>query len=78
VVWDRSIDKDISDAKGIVLPEPTLKGYEFPHPHDPRFFENIEPEMSKKPDMFRVFQIGFSSYERAWSMRGMIDLFFTP
>ena len=74
VVWDRSIDKDIGDAKGIVLPEPTLKNYTFPNPLDPRFFANIEPEIARKPDMFRVFQIGFSLYERAWTMRGMTSL----
>jgi len=74
VVWDRSIDKDIGDAKGIVLPEPTLEGYSFPSPLDPRFYMNIESEIKKKPDMFRVFQIGFSLYERAWTMRGMTNL----
>ena len=80
VVWDRSIDKDIGDAKGIVLKEPTLNGYEFPNPLDSRFFANIESEIALKPDMFRVFQIGFSLYERAWTMRGMTNLlmdFFT-
>jgi len=74
VVWDRSIDKDIGDAKGFVLHEPTLEGYDFPDPHDPRFFANIKSEIALKPDMFRVFQIGFSLYERAWSMRGMTNL----
>lgn len=74
VVWDRSIDKDIGDVKGTVLPEPTLEGYKFPDPLDPRFFENIESEIKAKPDMFRCFQIGFSLYERAWSMRGMENL----
>lgn len=74
VVWDRSIDKDIGDAKGFVLSEPTLEGYEFPNPLDPRFFANIESEIALKPDMFRVFQIGFSLYERAWTMRGMTNL----
>ncbi len=74
VVWDRSIDKDIGDATGIVLTEPTLEGYEFPNPLDPRFFANIESECAKKSDMFRVFQIGFSLYERAWSMRGIENL----
>ncbi|MFI3332739.1 MAG: uroporphyrinogen decarboxylase family protein [Rikenellaceae bacterium] len=82
VVWDRSIDKDIGDAKGIVLTEPTLEGYTFPNPHDPRFFANIESEIAAKPDMFRVFQIGFSLYERAWTMRGMenllMDFFINP
>ena len=64
VIWDRSIDKDIGDAKGIVHHEPTLEGYQFPNPLDPRFFANIESEIAKKPDMFRVFQIEFSLYER--------------
>ena len=74
VVWDRCIDKDIGDAKGIVLHEPTLDGYVFPNPLDPRFFNNIESEIASKPEMFRVFQIGFSLYERAWTMRGMTNL----
>ncbi len=74
VIWDRSIDKDIGDAKGIVLPEQTLENYTFPNLLDPRFFSNIESEINKKPDMFRVFQIGFSLYERAWTMRGITNL----
>lgn len=74
VVWDRSIDKDIGDVKNIVLEEPTLDGYQWPDPLDPRFFANINPEIEKKPDMFRLFQIGFSLYERAWTMRGMENL----
>ena len=36
VVWDRSIDKDIGDVRGCVLVRPTLKGYQFPDPKDPR------------------------------------------
>lgn len=75
VIWDRSIDKDIGDPKSpYVIPEPSMEGVEFPNPHDPRFFANIESEIEKKPDRFRVFQIGFSLYERAWSMRGMENL----
>lgn len=74
VVWDRSIDKDIGDVKGCILENPTLEGYTFPDPLDPRFFANIESEIAKKPDMFRVFQIGFSLYERAWTLRGIENL----
>lgn len=74
VVWDRSIDKDIGDVKGCLLSEPTLEGYTFPNPLDPRFFENIEPEVTAKPEMFRCFQIGFSLYERAWTLRGIENL----
>ena len=74
VVWDRSVDKDIGDVKGCILENPTLEGYTFPDPLDPRFFADIEREISKKPDMFRVFQIGFSLYERAWTLRGIENL----
>jgi len=74
VVWDRSIDKDIGNVCNCVLPEPTLDGFKFPDPLDPRFFENIEPEIAAKPDMFRCFQIGFSLYERAWTLRGIENL----
>ena len=74
VVWDRSVDKDIGDIQGSILSEPTLKGYTFPNPHDPRFYDNIESEIEKKPDLFRCFQIGFSLYERAWTLRGIENL----
>ncbi len=74
VVWDRTIDKDIGNPREALIAEPTLEGLEFPNPHDPRFFANIESEIAKKPDMFRCFQIGFSLFERAWSMRGMENL----
>ena len=74
VIWDRSVDKDIGDVKGCLLSEPTLKDYTFPDPHDPRFYDNIGSEIEKKPDLFRCFQIGFSLYERAWTLRGIENL----
>ncbi len=74
VVWDRSIDKDIGNVEGHVLTEPTLKHYTFPNPLDPRFFANIPSAITEYPDRFRVFQIGFSLYERAWTLYGMQNL----
>ncbi len=74
VVWDRGIDKDIGNVKGCVLPEPTLEGYEFPDPRDPRFFDGISDGIRQHGDRFRVFSIGFSLYERAWTLRGMANL----
>jgi len=74
VVWDRSIDKDIGNIKGSIIAEPTLKGYSFPDPADKRFFEDIEPSITSHPDMFRLYEIGFSLYERAWTLRGMENL----
>jgi uroporphyrinogen decarboxylase len=74
VIWDRSIDKDIGNVEGCVLSEPTLRHYTFPNPLDQRFFADIPGRIAKYGDRFRVFQIGFSLYERAWTMRGMQNL----
>lgn len=74
VVWDRSADKDIGVIKGCVLPEPTLKGYRFPNPVDARFFKNARERIARYGDRFRLFSIGFSLYERAWTLRGMENL----
>jgi len=73
-VWDRSVDRDIGNVEGQVLAQPTLAGYVFPNPLDPRFFADIADKIARFPDRFRVFQIGFSLYERAWTLRGMEPL----
>ncbi len=74
VVWDRSIDKDIGNVKGSLIDPQSFKDYQFPDPLDKRFFADIEPSIKAKPEMFRLFQIGFSLYERAWTLRGMENL----
>ena len=74
VVWDRSIDKDIGDVRGCVLVRPTLKGYQFPDPEDPRYFADIPEKIIRYGDRFRVFQIGFSLWERAWTLRGFTNM----
>lgn len=74
VTWDRSEDKDIGNVEGCVLAEPTLKGYAFPDPLAPKCFAGIEDQIAAHPDLYRVFAIGFSLYERAWTLRGMENL----
>jgi uroporphyrinogen decarboxylase len=73
-VWDRSIDKDIGNITGSVISEPTLTNYTFPDPLDKRIFADIDSSIKSHPDMFRLFEIGFSLYERAWTLRGMENL----
>jgi uroporphyrinogen decarboxylase len=76
VIWDRTVDKDIGIVEKVVLPEPTLKGYTFPDPLDKRFFRDIPEKITKYSDRFRIFYLGFSLFERAWTMRGMENLMF--
>ena len=74
VIWDRSVDKDIGIVKQLLLPEPTLKNFVFPDPHNPKAFENIPMRLKTCSDRFHIFGIGFSLYERAWTLRGMENL----
>lgn len=74
VVWDRSIDKDIGNVLGCILPKPTLEHYTLPDPLNQRFFAEIPSCIARFGDRFRVFQIGFSLYERAWTLRGLQNL----
>ena len=74
VVWDRTIDEDIGTPEGCVLPEPTLDGYSFPDPLDERFFNDITKQIELNGDRFRVYFLGFTLFERAWSLRGMENL----
>ena len=73
-IWDRSIDKDIGNIESCLLSKPTLDGYTFPNPLDPRFFADIPATLDEHEDCFRLFCLGFSLYERAWTLRGMENL----
>lgn len=74
VTWDQSADKDIGVVAGCVLPEPSLADYVFPDPLDERFFRDVPAKIGRYPDRFRMFNIGFSLFERAWTLRGMENL----
>ncbi len=74
VVWDRSVDKDIGVVEGSVLEEPTFAGYEFPDPEGEAIFGGLDEAIERNRDYFRMFKIGFSLYERAWTLRGMENL----
>ncbi len=74
VVWNRTVDKDIGNVEGQVLPEADLSGWTVP----PSDGEALRPVFSRfveeHPDEFRVASLGFSLFERAWTLRGMEQL----
>ena len=74
VVWDRTVDTDIGTVANCCLPEPTLDGYEFPAPHDPRRFAHHAQWCRDHADTYTLSGIGFSLFERAWTLRGMPSL----
>lgn len=77
VVWDRSEDKDIGIVKGCLLPEPDLANYRFPSPDDVKRHQENQLKIlnsHQTAGLFRIFSLGFSLFERAWTMRGMENL----
>jgi uroporphyrinogen decarboxylase len=74
VVWDRSVDKDIGNVEHPQLVAPDLSRYAFPNTKDDRHFADMPEKIAKHGDRFRIFSIGFSLYERAWTLRGMENL----
>jgi len=74
VVWNRTVDKDIGMVDGLCLPETTLAGYRFPTV-DKEFYRDIYRQfLTDHPEEFRLGAIGFSLFERAWTLRGMDNL----
>lgn len=74
VVWNRSIDPDIGTIETFQLQTISLDQYEFPDPADPRRFESFPAFIAANRDKFVMLSVGFSLFERAWTLRGMEQL----
>lgn len=76
VVWNKSgVDKDIGVVDSLILEDPEdLDSFELP-PVDEAFIrEKMELMMNTAGERFRLVGIGFSLFERAWTLRGMENL----
>lgn len=76
VIWNKSgADKDIGVIDSILLENPEdLDIFEFP-PVDEAFIRyQMELLTTNSGDRFRMAGIGFSLFERAWTLRGMENL----
>ncbi|MGA2613461.1 MAG: uroporphyrinogen decarboxylase family protein [Spirochaetia bacterium] len=71
VQWDRTIDADIGTVCNSPLTRDNLATYPFPDPLDPSRFEDWAALLAGRPDSFVVANIGFSLFERAWTLAGM-------
>lgn len=75
VVWNRNCaDKDIGVIDGFVISEPSLKDYSFPLLDEARLRQDYESLVTNCGDTFKLGSIGFSLFERAWTLRGMENL----
>lgn len=74
VVWNRTVDKDIGVVGEVILKEPRLGDHRLPDPREPGMFDHYPQAIEANRDRFVVSAIGFSLFERAWTLRGMENL----
>lgn len=75
VVWDRRVDKDIGVPVDWPLKRPEdLARYTWPDVTRDDLFADLPGRLAARPDLFSRYRLGFSLYERAWTMRGLEPL----
>ena len=71
VVWDKSVDRDIGIVHKYLVDEKNVETYPFPDPDDYNWYRHIPPLLREHGDCFFEASIGFSLFERAWTLAGM-------
>ena len=75
VLWNRNgVDKVIGVIEGRVINEPDIKEFKFPEINEAEIRNEYETMVKETGDKFRFGSIGFSMYERAWTLRGIEEL----
>ena len=72
VVWNRTgVDKDIGVISEPLIPDIEESTYHIPPLDEKRARAEIEAHIASSEDKFRIVGVGFSMFERAWSLLGM-------
>jgi uroporphyrinogen decarboxylase len=74
VLWDRSIDKDIGAVCNGLVSEPNMATFSFPDPDSDLLFAGKDRIIASAGDRMIVGNLGFSLFERAWTLMGMENL----
>ncbi len=74
VVWNRTVDPDIGIVSYYPLRGADLAECSFPDPQSSERWEHFEAQLERRGDRYVVCSIGFSLFERAWTLYGMEPL----
>ena len=75
VQWDRAVDKDIGVVCNQMITPDNIKEYIFPNPDETTRYESYNKILKENTDTFFICTLGFSLFERAWTLTGMENLF---
>ena len=73
VVWDKRFEGDFGVVAEYPIKEPSLDGYVFPQPDETLIHEKCR-RLVNQGDKFTMYIIGFSLFERAWTLYSMEEL----
>ena len=73
VTWNREQEGDFGIVQDYILKDADFSDYIFPKPDEKLIREKCE-RLEKEKDKFRMYIIGFSLFERAWTLRSMPEL----
>ncbi len=71
VVWNKTVDRTLGVADDPPLKSPSLAGFKFPDADTIPVYHIIRENRRRYPDQFHMISIGFTLFERAWSLLGM-------
>ena len=75
VIWNRTIDKDVGVVEKKLIPDPdSLKNFDFPVLDEKLLRSECERLAARTDGNFTVASLGYSLFERAWSLCSMEDL----
>jgi uroporphyrinogen decarboxylase len=74
VVWNKTKDKTLGIVEDPPIKKPDLKGFNFPATDSLPVYVYQEENNRLYPDHFHILSIGFTLFERAWSLVGMENL----
>lgn len=73
VHWDRSVEKELGNVSNCIVTPENIEEYESPNPQK-CLKETVGDKTSCPTDQFSFLQLGFSLYERAWTLVGVENL----
>lgn len=74
VRWNRTVDKDIGVVCNTVVTLDNIDTYQFPDPLDPARYAKFDKLPDNPGDAFYFGDIGFSLFERSWTLAGMENI----
>ncbi|MGO8694853.1 MAG: uroporphyrinogen decarboxylase family protein [Rectinemataceae bacterium] len=74
VVWNKTVDKTLGVVSEKTFSEPKFGTFQFPATENLPVYSTILANNKRYPEAFHMLSIGFSLFERAWSLTGMEEL----